>query len=521
MCWIRFFQKRQCRWIIEVSLAIGTASSALRAQSEPPVLSWVRAAGGVGEDEAAAMVVSPKGELYLTGYFRGLARFSELTVQTAGVEDFFVAKYDPAGELMWVRRGGGVGRDAGRAIALDAQGNCYVTGEFVSTAQFGSQIIFDYGGVDIFVAKYDSDGVIQWVRSAGGPGVDLSNAISVDTHGNSFITGRFNGPAQFGRFRLPNSSHPNLFVAKYDASGNVLWAVDSNGDDRATGLVLAPDGDGGVFLAGIYPSFTGDDANPFVSRYGPSGNFRWLVAGFGPGDDRPTGLASDDQGNCYVTGLFKAKIAFGAYTLTNSGLSDVFLAKFDAASNPIWAISAGGPGADQSGGVTVDSRGDVWISGTFGSRISIGSITLNGNSSTTPFIARFDSQGHFSFAAAVDGTNANFALSVGVGRGGDAYLAGSTVGNNFASEFGGFAYGAKDIFVARWDPLPILIAERDRDRLRLSWPLFPPGFVLQHRSKMGSESIWSEIVEPLGVNSSTKVVSVPFQGREGFYRLHR
>ena len=96
------------------------------------------------------------------------------------MQDAFVARYNRAGTLLWVRQAGGFTNDDARGVATDGQGNAYVTGGFGEVATFSQFTLKSAGQSDIFVAKYDPEGQLLWVRQAGGSGVDLGRGIALD-----------------------------------------------------------------------------------------------------------------------------------------------------------------------------------------------------------------------------------------------------------------------------------------------------------------------------------------------------
>ena len=184
---------------------------------------WAKRAGGTGSDSGLGIAVDGSGNSYVTGDFRDSATFgpgetNETTlISGAGPFDFdiFVAKYDASGELVWAKRAGGTGDfdiDQGRGIAVDGSGNSYVTGLFEGSATFGpgesnETTLTSVGpspspsggdSFDIFVAKYDASGALVWAKRAGGTGFDEGLGIAVDGSGNSYVTGGFVGSATFG-----------------------------------------------------------------------------------------------------------------------------------------------------------------------------------------------------------------------------------------------------------------------------------------------------------------------------------
>ncbi|MGH8564958.1 MAG: SBBP repeat-containing protein, partial [Gammaproteobacteria bacterium] len=161
--------------MVVVGLAVGLGSVSSGWAQE---LVWARQAGGTSSDEARGIGVDGSGNSYVTGRFRDTATFgpgetNETMLTSAGGNDVFVAKYDSLGDLVWAKRAGGTSDDDGRGIAVDGSGNSYVTGFFPDTATFGpgetnETMLTSAGGNDVFVAKYDSLGDLVWAKRAGG-----------------------------------------------------------------------------------------------------------------------------------------------------------------------------------------------------------------------------------------------------------------------------------------------------------------------------------------------------------------
>ena len=130
----------------------------------------------------------------------------------------------------WAKSAGGAsGSTNGQSISTDASGNVFVTGDFnVASITFGTTTLTRAGGADIFVVKYDASGNVLWAKSAGGTSSDYADGISTDASGNVLVTGSFaSASITFGTTTLTNtlSNFPDIFVVKYDASGNVLWEI--------------------------------------------------------------------------------------------------------------------------------------------------------------------------------------------------------------------------------------------------------------------------------------------------------
>jgi hypothetical protein len=124
----------------------------------------------------------------------------------------------------WAKQAGGTSDDYSYGIALDSNGNSYVTGYFQGSASFGSTTLSSSGGDDIFIAKLDSNGNWLWARRAGGSRAEYGREIAVDNNGDSYVTGSFYGSAIFGSTSLmsPETWVPGCFIAKLDSNGNWL-----------------------------------------------------------------------------------------------------------------------------------------------------------------------------------------------------------------------------------------------------------------------------------------------------------
>ena len=175
---------------------------------------WIQKAGGITIDEAYDVSVS-NSESYTVGYFTGTATFGSVTLTSSGSTDIYVTKNNSQGNFMWAVKAGGSGSDRGLSIKTDNQGNSYVTGYFSGVATFGSTILTSSGVQDVFVAKYNSSGILQWVTQSGGTDADISFGVSFNSFNEIFITGSYKGSATFGSTTLVSANTTsNVFIAK-------------------------------------------------------------------------------------------------------------------------------------------------------------------------------------------------------------------------------------------------------------------------------------------------------------------
>ena len=420
---------------------------------------WALKGGGTSFDEGRSIAVDGSGNTYVTGAFQGTASFGGTTLTSSGREDIFVAKYDASGSVLWAKKAGGSSFDAGQGIALDGSGNAYVTGWFSGTSDFGNTTLFSSGKWDVFVAKYDASGSVLWAKKAGGTLLDQGRSIALDSNGNTYVTGWFTGTASFGGKTLTSSEDDDIFVAKYDASGAVLWAKKAGGTNSEAGRSIAVDGSGNAYVAGGFEdtaSFGGTTLTSsgqidiFVAKYDASGNVLWAKKAGGTSFDNGVDIALDGNGNTYVTGSFRGTASFGGTTLTSSGIDDIFVAKYHASGNVLWAKKAGGISSDKGSGIAVDGSGNAYVTGLFWDTASFGGSSLTSSGQTDIFVVNYNASGNVLWAKKAGGTTREGGYGIAVNSSGNAYVTGRF---KDTANFGGTTLtssgGSRDIFIAK------------------------------------------------------------------------
>ncbi len=273
---------------------------------------WVTRYNGPGnsEDRPSAIALDACGNVFVTGSSGG-----------GGTSfDYATVKYASDGNQIWAARYNGPENrnDFALALALDAEGNVYVTG-----GSWRSPTAADYATI-----KYDSDGNQLWVARYSGPGngADHANKIAVDAAGNVYVTGASRGVG----------TNFDYTTIKYDSDGNQIWVARYNGlaslDDNA--LAIALDADGNVYVTG--GSFgVGTGLDYATIKYDEHGNEVWVARYNGPGNgfDQANAIAVDCAGNVYVTG----------YSLGVGTGDDYTTIKYDALGNEIWVARYNGP----------------------------------------------------------------------------------------------------------------------------------------------------------------------------------
>jgi uncharacterized delta-60 repeat protein len=332
-----------------------------------------------GDDEARAVAVDRRGNVYVTGY------------STADNVDYTTIKYNPEGAQQWVARYNGTADrdDRPKAMAIDADGNVLITG---SSCGVG-------GNCDIVTIEYDSLGRVQWLARYNGPagGSDAGMSMALDSRGNVYVTGysegsvtaedfvtlkytstgqllweaRYNSPYNLADkatficishddfiFVTGKSANSNgdfdFLTIKYDAAGHCRWVARYDGsehsDDGAMGAV--PGTDGCVYVLGCTVNI-GTSMDYCTIKYNSRGAQQWVAFYDGPGNlnDGPQEIVVDSQENIYVTG-------------TSDGLNppnaDLCTLKYDSSGNQLWVARHNGSRNTADGGqsliLTLDGR---------------------------------------------------------------------------------------------------------------------------------------------------------------------
>ena len=292
---------------------------------------------------------------------------------------------------------GGTGNDVAYVIAVDSSGNSYITGYFNGTVDFGGGDVTSAGDSDIFVLKLDSSGTFQWVKTFGSASSDYGRAIAVDSSGNSYITGRIREIVDFGGGDVTFAGGSDIFVLKLDSSGTFQWA-NSYGDT----------------------SF-----------------------------DLGYGIAVDSSGNSYITGNFFGTVDFGGGDVTSAGGSDIFVLKLNSSGTFQWVKTFGSASSDYGYGIAVDSSGNSYITGYYGNTIDFGggNVTTNGNWDV--FVLKLNSSGTFQWVNTYGGTALDYGYGIAVDSSGNSYATGAFF---LTVDFGGGAVtsaGGADFYVLK------------------------------------------------------------------------
>ena len=544
-----------------VGFELGAYDSSQPLVIDPSLVVYAGYIGGDGIDGASDVAVDPEGNAYVTGFTSSshmsfpVAAGPDTTFNAD--QDVFVAKVNAAGTaLIYAGYIGGSGSETGNGIAVDADGNAYVTGSTESTASsfpvtVGPDLTFNGGATDAFVAKVNAAGTaLVYAGYIGGSAPDAASGIDVDAEGNAYVAGDTLSPAD----SFPLLTGPDLtfnggrdaFVSKVNPAGTALvYSGYLGGAGFDIGRAIALDSDGNAyvvgetgsneetFLATVGPdlTFNGGARDAFIAKVGSSGA-ALEYAGYigGAGLDFGRGVAVDAAGRAYVTGDTGSgegsfPVAVGPDLTFNGGARDAFIASVTSDGTALaYAGYIGGAGVDQANAVAVDSTGSAHVAGFTGSTeetFPVGrgpDLTFNG--ALDAFVARVHSSGtSLIHASYVGGEGDDLGWGIALDGDGFIYIAGETLSaeDSFPVTVGPDVTfnGLSDAFVAKLDiSVPSISADGIVNAASfLPGPIAPGEIISIFGSRIGpDEGVGTQLDESGRVATELAGTQVLFDG---------
>jgi hypothetical protein len=366
-------------------------------------LLWVHGIGGGEQDWGYAVTTDASNNIFVTGTYAWYAihftATDSLPISASQATNCFIAKYDANGNFLWARSGG-ASYSKSSAVTTDASGNAIISGFYNSTINFSSTILTG-GPTSLFFVKYSPSGTVIWAKSGTTSSLCGTNAMKCDAAGNIYATGKISTNITFGSNTYTHQGGDDMYTAKFDANGIIQWfqlegnslvaSTTANNFDCGNGIDI--DNAGNVYVAGslfdTFISFTFYQGLAIV-KYNNSGVRQWWHKYGHNGTDVCNSLSLDASGNPYVIGTYTGALTIGTSVLPAASDDDIFIAKFDPAGNCIGTIALGpGNGGDVGNAIMVDRNGgSIYLAGGFRNTLNFGTITANGDNASTIFVAK-------------------------------------------------------------------------------------------------------------------------------------
>lgn len=380
------------------------------------------------------------GNIVTTGYFGGTADFDPgvgtSNLSPSGIsDDVYIAKYDASLNYIWAVSFGTSGTDFPYALAVDASNNIIVGGDVSTNSRDG------------FVNKYDANGNLAWSIIIGGSNKDVVYGVDTDDDKNVYVTGYFGNTVDFdpgaGTYNLTSNGGRDIFLAKYDSTGNFCWAFNAGGpmstayEEGGRDLVIAGSS---IYLTGNFEGTADFDPgmasnnltsngslDMFIAKYDTTGAYLWAISmGSSNKHDYSYGIDIDASENIYITGGFEETVDFdpgvGTANLVSASVNaqDIFVAKYTSAGDYQWAFQVGGNTSvdDHAFDIDVTPTGDFYICGEVWGPAdfdpSIGTYTIT-PANDQIFFARYSGAGDLVWAFDIGSVSGNGSADNGFG----------------------------------------------------------------------------------------------------------
>ena len=239
-------------------------------------IQWQRVLGGASIERATGIAIDSSDNLLVVGHSYSAG---------AGDFDVLLAKYNSSGTIQWQRTLGGTGTERGNALAIDSADNVYVFGETASSGE---------GQEDFLIAKYNSAGTLQWQRTLGGSSGEDGFGIAFDSDDNLYVTGRTSSQGV---------AFDDLFLAKFNSSGTVQWQRVLGGSQSDTGNSVAVDSSNNVYVLGTTTS-TGEGSDDYLlAKYNSTGVIQYQRVIGGTGAEFGNSIVIDSSDTMYLVGV--------------------------------------------------------------------------------------------------------------------------------------------------------------------------------------------------------------------------
>ncbi len=461
-------------------------------------LIWAVRAGGTDYDgdRGHGITTLSDDSTVVTGSFSGSATFgeneaNETVLESDGDCDIFLARYNPDGNLIWVKRAGGTNFEGSHGITMLSDDSTVVTGHFGSSATFGEgetneTVLVSDGHIDIFVARYNPDGTLAWAKRAGGKVDDVGTGITTLSDDSTVVTGRFISTVTFGEGEanetvLVSDGNYDIFVARYNPDGTLAWAKRAGGSERDYGRGITTLSNDSTVVTGFFSgsaTFGEGDANEtvlvsdgfqdiFMARYNPDGTLAGAKRAGGTDYDYGKEITTLSDDSTVVTGYFEGSATFGEgeaneTVMDSYGLRDIFFARYNPDGTLAWAKRTGGTDYDFGYGITTLSDDSTVVTGHFGASATFGEGEPNETVLVSVggwdiFVARYNIDGILAWAKRAGGIPSERGHGITTLSNDSTVVTGmfqesATFGEGEPNETVLVPYGHVDIFVARFAP---------------------------------------------------------------------
>ncbi len=456
---------------------------------------YVTYLGGNQTDQGHSIAVDSMGNIYVTGSTTS-ANFpttSNAFQKTySGGQDVFLSEFNSSGNLIYSTYLGGNNTDYGMSVVVGNNGIIYVAGWTNSTdfpTTNGAYQTTNNGLQNAFLSEFNSTGNLIYSTYLGGTSSTYVGNIAVDNEGTVYITGNTESPdfpTTSNAYQTTYSGVTDAYLSEFNSSGNLIYSTYLGGNSKfgadTYGYGVAVDNNGNVFITGTtfsptFPTTIGayqtvweNGSNmAFLSEFNSSGNLVYSTYLGGDTSDYSNSVAVDGQGNVYLTGFTVSPdfpTTSNAYQKTMIGaVNNAFLTEFNSNESLIYSTYLGGTGSDWGYGLSVDSAGNIYLSGLTSSTnfptTSGAYQTIFGNGTYDSYVTKFNSNKTLIYSTYLGGSALNYGEYDAIDDNGNVYITGYTSSNDFPTTTGAYQTnnnGTENAFIAKLNTPTILAA---------------------------------------------------------------
>ncbi len=347
---------------------------------------WAYGFGNPSIYEGTTTITADGENYYVAGEFSDTAIFGEQTLIAQGLHDIFLSKFDHQGGLLWVNHYGSAEDEYVKGLTIDVSGNVFISGTFSGTTVIGNVTLQSNGGQDVFVAATSSEGNFEWASSFGGPGTDYNSGIKTDNANDLVLYGMFYDSIQTGVQTIVSQGASDIYLIRYDPNGDLIWAFSAGGYSSDEIRSIDYDENNNYFISGsFFDEFiiadtlitTSDPTGIYLSKLSPDGSPDWVHVVHGTSLGMKAILTCNDNNEIYFAGNFQDSIWLGN-NLFISGTFDqnIYLAKFSNSGEILWSKMGGSYSSDDITYLDTDEDDNIYLGGHYLADFNIGSVSL-------------------------------------------------------------------------------------------------------------------------------------------------
>jgi hypothetical protein len=357
-------------------------------------LLWSRVISGLGKEQIAGIKLDNSGNVFVTGTFSKSLVIGNITISGLGSQDGFIAKYDPNGSVLWAVRFGNSGSENVSDMTIDQSGSkVTIVGSFNGNTTFGTNNFTSGGDLDLYVVQYNGlTGSVNWAYTSPGAQADFARGVTTDFLGNIYVTGALcNNKDIQGPFNLTSSGIYNMFVAKLNASGTLVWARSLSGAGSEIGNHILVNNNDEVMVVGQFDysiaplgtifrnhTLTAGSNDIFYAKWNSIGTLMSLKTAGGAGNDFPTAFIPDGA-HLIVSGFIQNDANIFGSVVNGAASGDGFVLNMDANNNVRYITKTSGNDVEIVNGICNSSAGSIYVTGNY-----YGNATVMGTSVSAP-----------------------------------------------------------------------------------------------------------------------------------------